>query len=81
MSRSTARTAARTTADKDSLLAKCQEITTSSLQGVAFWAAVLMPAVYIAALYDGIGGQRMTLFLGLLVANVVCFVIGHDYSP
>lgn len=46
---------------------------------VGFWAAVALPFLYVPLLFDGIDGGRAVVFLGLLVANVVSLVIGHDY--
>lgn len=81
MSGSTARTSVPAPTSTVSFLQRCRELTATSLRTAAFWGAVLMPAVYIAALYDGVAGQQPGLFLALLVANVVCVVIGQDYSP
>ena len=46
---------------------------------VGFWAAVALPFLYVPLLFDGIDGGRALVFLGLLVANVVALVVGHDY--
>jgi hypothetical protein len=46
---------------------------------VGFWAAVALPFLYVPLLFDGIDGGRVLVFLGLLVANAVALVVGHDY--
>ena len=48
---------------------------------LAFWAAVLLPFCYIPLLYSGFGGtDGLVAFAGLLVANVVALLIGHDHN-
>jgi len=51
------------------------------LRTAAFWATVLIPALYVPVLYGGIAGQRTAAALVLLALNAVCALIGHDHSP
>ena len=81
MSGSTARSSVRAAAGTASFLDRCRKLTTTGVRSAAFWGAVLLPLASVAALAAGLAGQHPVLFLGLLVANVVCFVIGHEYSP
>lgn len=81
MSGSTARTPGRSSVDADGLLCRYRERTESGVRTAAFWGAVLLPLVHLSVLYDGIAGQQTELFFALLVVNVLCFVVGHDYSP
>ena len=48
------------------------------VQVVAFWAAILLPFIYLPLLYGGLDGELWT-FVGLLMLNVVTLVLGHDY--
>lgn len=50
-----------------------------SIEAVAFWLAVALPFLYLPLLVNGISGQEAAVFVGLLVANVVALVVGHDY--
>lgn len=51
------------------------------LEAVAFWSAVVLPFLYLPLLAYGLEttGQLATFF-GLLIVNVLAFVIGHDYK-
>lgn len=51
------------------------------LRTAAFWATVLLPALYVPVLYGGIAGQRTGIALLLLALNAVCALIGHDHTP
>lgn len=48
-------------------------------RAVAFWAAIALPLAYTPLLWNGLDGGDGTLFLGLLVANLVAFVLGHGH--
>lgn len=53
----------------------------NGLRTAAFWATVLLPALYVPVLYGGIAGQRTGIALLLLALNAACALIGHDHSP
>ncbi|MFB6297859.1 MAG: hypothetical protein ABEH56_05000 [Salinirussus sp.] len=46
---------------------------------LAFWLAVLLPAAHLPMLIAGY--QGLPTFAGLLAANVLCLVVGQEYSP
>lgn len=54
---------------------------TSSLRAAAFWAAILLPAVYLSLLAVGpevAGGQHA--FVALLGLHAAAIVAGHGYG-
>lgn len=78
---SIAPTTATASVGTDELLEKCRERAAATVRTAAFWGAVLLPLVHVSALYRGTASQQTGLFIGLLIVNVLCFVIGHEYSP
>ncbi|MEF8779438.1 MAG: hypothetical protein V5A46_02005 [Haloferacaceae archaeon] len=48
-----------------------------TIRVAAFWGAIGLPLAYVPVLHEGIAGQRVDLFLLLLVVHVACIVIGH----
>lgn len=50
------------------------------VQGVAFWVGALFPLVYVPALLFGFGNLA-DVFLPLVAANAVAFVVGHGHDP
>lgn len=46
------------------------------LRALAFWGAILLPLAYVPALAMG----RSGLFLALLLIQVACVIVGHDYN-
>lgn len=48
-------------------------------RAVAFWAAVALPLAYTPLLWNGLDAGDSTLFVGLLAANLVAFVLGHGH--
>jgi hypothetical protein len=52
-----------------------------SLQRLAFWTAVVLPLAYLPLLSSPIDGQELLVLLALVAVNVVCLLVGHDYSP
>ena len=51
------------------------------VQGLAFWAAVLLPLVYLALLVSGSPTVTDPFAVsGLTTANVVSLLIGHGYG-
>lgn len=46
---------------------------------VSFWAAVTLPFLYVPLLWSGTSPERVVVFVGLLLLNVVALVVGHGY--
>jgi hypothetical protein len=46
---------------------------------VAFWVAVGLPFLYLPLLYGGLEGEQWIVFVGLIVANALALLLGHDY--
>ncbi|MFB6160675.1 MAG: hypothetical protein ABEJ61_05800 [Haloferacaceae archaeon] len=47
---------------------------------LAFWAAVLLPLVYIPLVHNGLHGGETTVLAALLVANALALLVGHGYA-
>ncbi|AUX07743.1 hypothetical protein AArcSl_0085 [Halalkaliarchaeum desulfuricum] len=45
---------------------------------LAFWGAILLPLAYVPVLHESVAGQRVDLFLLLLVLHVACILVGHE---
>lgn len=58
-----------------------RRLTAGTFRAAAFWAAVLLPLTYLPVLHGLVVDASTELFLALLALNVVCAVIGHEYSP
>jgi len=52
----------------------------ATVRGMSFWAAILLPLVYLPLLSGGLGSQAGPLVIGLLAANVIALVIGHNHT-
>lgn len=48
-------------------------------RAVAFWAAIALPLAYAPLLWNGLDPSNGSLFVALLAANVVAFVLGHGH--
>lgn len=53
----------------------------SGLQRLAFWAAVVLPLTYLPLLSSPVDGESSLVLVALVAVNVVCLLVGHDYSP
>ncbi|MFC7133133.1 MULTISPECIES: hypothetical protein [Salinibaculum] len=51
------------------------------IRRLAFWAAVLMPLVYVPLLSSPVTDSELLAFAGLVAVHVGCLLVGHDYSP
>lgn len=57
----------------------------ASVRVFAFWTAILLPLVYLPALFGGgsdtlgLVGQPLVV-LGLLALNLLAFLVGHDHN-
>lgn len=51
------------------------------LEAVAFWTAIALPFLYIPLLIYGLETRgQVGVFLGLVVLNLIAFVLGHGYK-
>lgn len=63
------------------------ETLVSRLQRLAFWVSVLLPLVYLpllstpVVLSGSLGEQELLGVGGLIALNVLCLLIGHEYTP
>ncbi|MBV0926158.1 hypothetical protein KTS45_18280 [Halomicroarcula limicola] len=57
------------------------EALVTTVRGLAFWAAILLPIVISATLLAGVVASSPHFVGSLFVLNVVCAVFGQNYSP
>ncbi len=57
------------------------EILVNGLRRVAFWTAVVLPLAYLPLLSSPVDDTELLIFVALVAINVVCLLVGHDYSP
>jgi hypothetical protein len=50
------------------------------LRFVGFWAAISMPFLYLPLLAEGLSAGEVYVFVGLLLLNLVAFVVGHGHK-
>jgi hypothetical protein len=50
------------------------------LRFVGFWAAVVMPFLYLPLLLGGLDSGETTVFVSLLLLNLAALVTGHEYG-
>lgn len=48
-------------------------------RAVAFWTSIALPLAYAPLLWNGLHASEAMLLTGLLVANIVAFVLGHGH--
>ena len=53
---------------------------TQSIRWLGFWAAIVLPAVYLPVLSLGIGTHTGAVFLGLLGCQLLALLAGHQYK-
>jgi len=51
-----------------------------TVRWIGFWAAILLPVVYLPVLAVGIGPQPGTVGLSLLGCHLLALFAGHDYN-
>jgi hypothetical protein len=50
------------------------------VRALAFWLAVVLPFAYLSLLVGGIGtDSELFTFAGLVAANAVALLVGHDH--
>ena len=60
---------------------KLRCVGTTTLEAVGFWIAIVLPLPTLFLLTFGSGTTtELVAVAGLLVANLLAFVLGHDYS-
>ncbi|EJN59313.1 hypothetical protein [Halogranum rubrum] len=57
-----------------------REMLVAPVRFVGFWAAVSMPFLYLPLLAGGLDASEAYVFVGLLLLNLVAFVVGHEYK-
>ncbi|NLV08284.1 hypothetical protein GOC83_19385 [Haloarcula rubripromontorii] len=70
-----------TESNVQSLLAMAVETIVSVFQGVAFWASIPLPLVIAGTLATNVVAAQPLLVGGLVVLNIACAILGHNYSP
>ena len=53
---------------------------TQPIRWLGFWAAIVLPAVYLPVLAIGIGAHTGAVFLGLLGCQLLALLAGHQYK-
>jgi hypothetical protein len=60
---------------------RVHHIGTATLEAVGFWTAVVLPLPTLLVLAFGSGTPtELVAVAGLLLTNLLAFVLGHDYS-
>ena len=54
---------------------------TQSIRWLAFWTAIVLPAIYLPVLSVGIGANTGAVVLGLLGVQLLALRAGHSYHP
>ena len=52
----------------------------STIRRVSFWAAILLPLVYLPLLSGGLGPQTGHIVVGLLALNLIALLVGHSHT-
>lgn len=66
---------------RDSRAARLSALLRRPVEALAFWAAIVLPFVYLPLLVGGFETTTdLLLFAGLIVANVVALLVGHDHN-
>jgi hypothetical protein len=52
-----------------------------SLRVASFWAAIVLPIMYLPLLTGGLAGGEALVFTALVGLNAGAFVMGHDHDP
>ena len=57
-----------------------QQTLHETVRWLGFWAAIVLPLVYLPVLAVGIGPQPASLGLGLLGCHLLALFAGHNYT-
>jgi hypothetical protein len=60
---------------------RSRDTLTQSIRWLAFWTAIGLPAIYLPALYFGIGANTGAVVVGLLGVQLLALRAGHSYHP
>jgi len=52
----------------------------STIRGVSFWSAILLPLVYLPLLLGGLGPETGYIVIGLLGLNLLALFVGHNHT-
>ena len=52
----------------------------TTVRGMSFWAAILLPLVYLPLLSGGLGSQTGLIVIGLLAQNLIALFVGHNHT-
>ncbi|EFW91607.1 hypothetical protein ZOD2009_13626 [Haladaptatus paucihalophilus DX253] len=55
------------------------QFVTPPVQLVSFWLSVSLPLVYLPLLLNGVRGNILPIFVGLLALHVCTLLLGHGY--
>lgn len=50
------------------------------LRAASFYAAIVLPLLYLPLLAGGLSASRLTVLVGLLLANAAALVLGHGHG-
>ncbi|GGN94701.1 hypothetical protein [Haloarcula pellucida] len=53
----------------------------TAVRAAAFWATIPLPLIIVGSLLTGVVATAPLFVVGLVVLNVLCAAIGHEYSP
>jgi len=52
----------------------------ATIRGMSFWAAILLPLVYLPLLSGGLGSQTGFIVIGLLGLHLIALFVGHNHT-
>jgi len=50
------------------------------VRALSFYAAIVLPFVYLPLLANGVTSEELSVFVGLLLANAAALVLGHGHG-
>ena len=52
----------------------------TTVRGMSFWAAILLPLIYLPLLSGGLGSQTGLIVVGLLGLHLIALFVGHNHT-
>jgi len=52
----------------------------TAVRGMCFWAAILLPLVYLPLLSGGLGSETGLIVIGLLTLHLIALFVGHNHT-
>ena len=52
----------------------------TTVRGMSFWAAILLPLVYLPLLSGGLDSQTGLIVIGLLALHLITLFVGHNHT-